>query len=64
MKAEIKTVDGKQVLVMEMVIDGLSPSKSGKSQIVCSTHGVVRTDAEFAGQKVSVNINAFIGNSK
>lgn len=57
MKVEIK--DGN--LVVTVPLDGSPhPSKSGKTLIVASSHGIVSTDAKVDGKAVQVGLNAFI----
>jgi len=36
------------------------PSKSGKTMIVASTLGPMRTEAQVEGKSVTVNVNAYI----
>jgi len=55
-KAEIK---GK-VLYVEIDIQAPSPSASGKTLVVASTHGNVATTATVNGQPIILGLNAYI----
>lgn len=48
------------VLRIEMPLQNPAPSKTGKSLIVATTSGIVKTNLEVAGKPVSVGLNAFI----
>jgi len=56
MKTRIK--DGK--LLIEIPLAEPTPSKSGKTLIISSTHGPVRTGVEIEGKEIVVNLNAYI----
>lgn len=56
MKTEIK--DGNMIITIPM--EKPTPSSTGKSLIVASSHGAVKTDAIVNGKPVKVNISAFI----
>lgn len=38
------------------------PSKSGKTLVVASSHGNVKTDLEIDGKNVVIGLNAYISN--
>lgn len=59
---EVK-IEGKgddQVLVIKVPLQKPTASKSGKTLVVASTHGNVRTEAEVDGKKVTIGVNAYI----
>jgi hypothetical protein len=59
MKAEIK--DGK--LIVEIDMTKPTPSASGKTLVVASSHGNQPTAAQFNGKPVIVGVNAYIRNA-
>lgn len=58
MKVEIK--DGQLVITLPM--ENPTPSSTGKSLIVASSHGAVKTDSQVNGKSVKINVTAFIAN--
>lgn len=56
MKAQIK--DGK--LIIEIDMQESTPSASGKTLVVASTHGNVVTDVFIDGKPVTIGLNAYI----
>jgi polysaccharide deacetylase 2 family uncharacterized protein YibQ len=60
MKAEIK--NGNLVITIPMNPKSV-PSASGKTLVVASSHGNVKTDAEVDGKSVTVGLNAYIHKS-
>ena len=56
MKAEIKD----KKLIIEIDLETPHPSQSGKTLIVASTYGSVKTSAEVQGKPVTVSFNAYI----
>ena len=56
MKAQIK--DGK--LIIEIDMQEPTPSASGKTLVVASTHGNVVTDVMIDGKPVTIGLNAYI----
>lgn len=56
MKAQIK--DGK--LIIEIDMQEPTPSASGKTLVVASTHGNVVTDVLIDGKPVTIGLNAYI----
>ena len=56
LKVEIK--DNK--LILEIDLEEPTPSASGKTLVVASTHGNMVTDAEVEGKPLIVGINAYI----
>lgn len=58
MKAEIK--DGN--LVITMPLQTPSPSASGKTLVVATTHGNMKTDVLIQGKPVTIGLNAYIPN--
>ena len=56
MKAEIR---GNQLIITAEMQEP-APSKSGKSLVVCSTHGVATSTAEVDGKPLKINVTAWI----
>lgn len=56
MKAQIK--DGK--MIIEIDLQEPTPSASGKTLVVASTHGNVVTDVLIDGKPVTIGLNAYI----
>lgn len=53
------SIDGKQ-LVIRADLETPTPSASGKTLVVASTRGNLRTSVEVAGKPVTVGLNAYI----
>lgn len=51
--------DGKRILI-EADIETLKPSASGKTLVVASSRGNMKTDVEIAGKKLVVGMNCYI----
>jgi hypothetical protein len=47
-------------LKIELPLEAPTPSKSGKSDVVASSRGVVMTQVQYKGKPVAVVVNAFI----
>lgn len=60
MKAEIK--DGNLIITIQ--VQTPTPSASGKTMVVASSHGNVKTDAKVDGKQVVVGLNAYIPKEK
>lgn len=58
MTAKIDT--SRNVLIIEIELQTPTPSASGKTKVVASTRGNVRTDVQVAGQPVTIGVNAYI----
>ncbi len=56
MDAEIR--DG--FLIIKLPIQTPTPSTSGKTLIVASSHGNTKTTAEVGGKQVVIGVNAYI----
>jgi hypothetical protein len=56
------TVKG-DIMVIEIDMQKPTPSASGKTLVVASTHGNVVTDAQIKGKPVIVGLNAYIRNA-
>jgi hypothetical protein len=56
MKAEIK--DGK--LIVEIELQEPTPSTSGKTLVIATTHGNQTTTAMYEGQPITIGLNAYI----
>ncbi len=56
MKAEIK--DGK--LIVEIDLQEPTPSTSGKTLVIATTHGNQTTTAMYDGQPITIGLNAYI----
>jgi hypothetical protein len=50
----------KNKLLIELPLEKPTPSKSGKSDVVASTHGVLTTAVQCKGKPLAVVVNAFI----
>jgi hypothetical protein len=50
----------KNTLKIELPLESPAPSKSGKSDVIASSRGVVMTDVRYKGKPVAVVLNAFI----
>lgn len=53
------SIEGKQ-LVIRADLETPTPSASGKTLVVASTRGNLRTSVEVAGKPVTVGLNAYI----
>jgi hypothetical protein len=53
------TIEGNE-LVIRLPLQQPTPSASGKTLVVASSHGNKVTEAEVNGQKVTVGVNAYI----
>jgi len=47
-------------LKIELPLEKPKPSKSGKTMVVASTHGVKTTEVRYKGRNIVVVANAFI----
>jgi hypothetical protein len=56
MTVEVK--DGNLHIVLPM--QQPSPSKTGKTKVVASTHGNIQTQAEVEGKPITIGVNAYI----
>jgi len=54
-------VKGDNLVITAPIQKNPAPSKSGKTLVVASSHGNVRTTVEVLGKPVTVGFNAFIG---
>jgi hypothetical protein len=52
------TIDG-DYLVVRIRMQTPERSSTGKTMVVASTHGQVKTDAEVDGQPLSIGLNAY-----
>jgi hypothetical protein len=55
---EVKIENGKLIISIEL--QKPTPSKSGKTLVVATTHGNVTTDCVIDGKPVVVGLNAYI----
>jgi len=53
------TIEGKE-LVIRIPIGKPVESKSGKTMVVASSRGCIRTDTMVDGQPLTVSVNAFV----
>lgn len=53
------TIEGNE-LVIRMPLENPTPSASGKTLVVASSHGNVKTSAVIDGKPVTVGLNAYI----
>jgi hypothetical protein len=56
----LKVQQNGDVLKIELPLEKPKPSKSGKTMVVASTHGVKTTEVRYKGRKIVVVANAFI----
>ena len=56
---EAKIVKGQLVLTIDLEKDP-KPSKSGKTLVVASSHGNVKTGVQYKGAEIVVGLNAYI----
>lgn len=58
---EAKLDSAKNVLIITIPLQPPTPSASGKTLVVASTHGNVLTNVEAApGKRVTIGVNAYI----
>lgn len=58
------TIDEKKkTLTIEMDLETPKPSASGKTLVVASSHGNVKTNATVKGKEVTVGVNCYIKNA-
>lgn len=57
MKVEKK---GKRLIIDMPINEPFEPSKSGKSDIVASSHGIQKTDVVIDHRELVVGVNAFL----
>jgi hypothetical protein len=50
----------KNMLKIELPLESPTPSKSGKSDVVATSHGVVMTQVRYKGKPIAVVVNAFV----
>ena len=55
---EVKIEDSK--LIIKIELQEPTPSASGKTLVVASTHGNIKTECEIDGKPVVIGINAYI----
>jgi hypothetical protein len=55
---EVKIEDGKLIIVIEL--QKPTPSASGKTLVVATTHGNTPTDCMIDGKNVTIGLNAYI----
>ena len=55
---DVKTENGKLVIVIDL--QEPTPSASGKTLVVASTHGNVTTDCVVNGKPLVIGLNAYI----
>jgi hypothetical protein len=60
-KAEIK---GGSLIITIPIAKKPEPSKSGKTKIVASTNGNVKTDIKVEGYPLTIGVNAYITNAE
>lgn len=53
------TIEGTE-LVIRMPLESPTPSASGKTLVVASSHGNVKTTAMSGGKPITVGVNAYI----
>ena len=56
----VKLSADKKKILIEADIETLKPSSSGKTLVVASSRGNLKTDVEIEGQKLVVGLNCYI----
>jgi hypothetical protein len=56
----VKVARKKNLLKIAIPIEKPVPSKSGKTLVVASTHGLLSTDVKYKGRHIVLLLNAFI----
>ncbi len=51
---------GANDLVVRIPLQNPTPSASGKTLVVATTHGNVKTEAQIAGKTITLGLNAYI----
>ncbi len=54
------SIEGKDLVIRIPMNSKPTPSASGKTLVVASSHGNTKTEAKVAGQNVVVGVNAYI----
>jgi len=57
---QLKMQQNGNVVKIELPLEKPKPSKSGKTMVVASTHGVKTTEVRYKGRNIVVVANAFI----
>jgi len=60
MEAYIEEKDGHKQLHVVIDVQTPAPSASGKTLVVASTHGNVKTNCQINGKDVTIGLNAYI----
>ncbi len=60
MQVSIEGKNGSKVLRIEIPLQRPTPSASGKTMVIATTHGNVQTSAVIDGKPVIVGMNAYI----
>jgi hypothetical protein len=60
MQVSIEGKNGSKVLRIEIPLQRPTPSASGKTMVIATTHGNVQTGAVIDGKPVIVGMNAYI----
>lgn len=58
----VKVANGKLTIEMPVEVKDPPTSKSGKTLVVASTHGGIKTGVKVAGGELTVSVNAYIPN--
>lgn len=58
------TIEGNELVIRVPLNATPSPSTSGKTLVVATSHGNQKTDAKVNGQPVIIGVNAYITRSK
>ena len=49
-------------LIIKIKLETPTPSASGKTMVVASTHGNIKTAAEINGKQITIGLNAYYSN--
>ncbi|MEE9212422.1 MAG: hypothetical protein V3U29_07185 [Phycisphaeraceae bacterium] len=63
MLRQVKIDEKAKTLTLVVDLQKPTPSSSGKTLVVATTHGNVATDAQIDGKPVTVGVNAYIRNN-
>jgi hypothetical protein len=59
METKVVEEGGKKYLVIKIEMQQAERSASGKTMVVASTHGNVKTEAKVDGNPITVGLNAY-----
>jgi hypothetical protein len=57
---KVQVDEKRNILSIEIPLSAPAPSSTGRTFVVASTRGFVRTDVQFQGKPLSVSVNATV----